>query len=76
MITATSFNRSGEAACVGRAEAERCAGTEIVLVAGEDAHGEAPSSVVDATGARLRVLREGAIPARALEAVAAGGRRG
>ncbi len=76
VITATSFNRAGEAACRTRAEAELCGGAAIALVAGEDAHGAAPSSVVDATGARLRVLREGAIPAHALEAVAAGGRRG
>ena len=76
VITATSFNRSGDAACATRAEAERCAGEALALVAGEDAHGAAPSSVVDATGARLRVLREGAISAQALEAAAAGGLRG
>jgi L-threonylcarbamoyladenylate synthase len=75
-ITATSFNRSGAPACATRAEAERCADAEVALVAGEDAHGAAPSSVVDATGARLRVLREGAIPAHALEAAVAGEPRG
>jgi L-threonylcarbamoyladenylate synthase len=76
VITATSFNRSGEAACSTRAEAERCAGTALALVAGADAHGAAPSSVVDASGARLRVLREGAIPAQVLEAALTGGTRG
>jgi L-threonylcarbamoyladenylate synthase len=76
VITATSFNRSGEPACGARADAERCAGETIALVAGEDAHGAAQSTVVDATGARLRVLRVGAIPAQALEAAAAGGMRG
>lgn len=67
-ITATSFNRSGEEPCRTRAEAERCADEAIALVAGEDAHGAPPSSVVDLTAGRLRVLREGAIPARALAA--------
>jgi len=67
-ITATSFNRSGGRPCETRAEAERCAGSEIALVAGEDAHGAAPSSVVDATGSAPRVLREGAISKRAIEA--------
>jgi L-threonylcarbamoyladenylate synthase len=72
VITATSFNRSGERACATRAEAERCADAAIALVAGEDAHGAAPSSVVDVTGGALRVLREGAIPTRALAAAARG----
>jgi L-threonylcarbamoyladenylate synthase len=75
-ITATSFNRSGDAACRTRADAERCADSEVALALGEDAHGAAPSSVVDATGARLRVLREGAIPARALAAAVPGEMRG
>jgi tRNA threonylcarbamoyl adenosine modification protein (Sua5/YciO/YrdC/YwlC family) len=72
VITATSFNRSGEPACATRAEAERCAHAEIALVAGEDAYGGAPSSVVDVTGGALRVLREGAIAARDLAAAATG----
>jgi tRNA A37 threonylcarbamoyladenosine synthetase subunit TsaC/SUA5/YrdC len=76
VITATSFNRSGGPVCTTRAQAERCADEAIALVAGEDAHGGAPSSVVDATGARLRVLREGAIPAHALEAAVSGEMRG
>ena len=68
VITATSFNRWGAAACATRAEAERCADDAVALVAGEDAQRAAPSSVVDATGRAPRVLREGAIPARAIEA--------
>jgi len=76
-ITATSFNRTGEPACATRAEAERCAGGAIALVLGEDAHAAAPSSVVDASGSAPRLLREGAISKRALEAaVNAGGMRG
>jgi L-threonylcarbamoyladenylate synthase len=76
VITATSFNRSGDAASATRAEAERCAGDTVALVAGEDAHGAAPSSVVDLTSGSLRVLREGAIPERALADAAAGEMRG
>jgi L-threonylcarbamoyladenylate synthase len=76
VITATSFNRSGAPACATRAEAEACANGEVALVAGEDASGAAPSSVVDASGAKLRVLREGAIPARVLEAALSGEVRG
>lgn len=75
-ITATSLNRSGDAPCRTRAEAERCAGTAIALVDGEDAHGAPPSSVVDLTSGTLRVLREGAIPARALADAVAGEMRG
>lgn len=76
VITATSLNRAGAPACATRAEAERCAGDAIALVAGEDASGAVPSSVVDASGERLRVLREGAIPKRALEAALLGEVRG
>jgi tRNA threonylcarbamoyl adenosine modification protein (Sua5/YciO/YrdC/YwlC family) len=71
-VTATSLNRSGAPACATRAEAETVAGGDVALLEGEDAHGAAPSSVVDASGARLRVLRAGAIDARALEAAARG----
>lgn len=45
-ITATSFNRSGDAPCATRAEAERCADAAIALAQGEDAHGAAPSSEI------------------------------
>jgi L-threonylcarbamoyladenylate synthase len=70
-ITATSLNRSGEPPCTTRAAAERCAGAEIALVAGADADGAAPSSVVDATGSAPRVLREGR---RAIEAASTSSR--
>jgi L-threonylcarbamoyladenylate synthase len=75
-ITATSFNRSGVAPCTTRAAAERCADADVALVAGVDAHGAAPSSVVDVRGEALRVLREGAISARALADAVAGDARG
>ena len=61
-LTATSLNRSGEADCYTRADAERLVAGAIPLVEGPDAGGEPPSSVVDATGREPRVLREGAIP--------------
>lgn len=68
-ITATSLNRSGEPDCRSRAEALRCiaaqgeaAGAGVALLAGEDAYGAAPSSVVAVLGPP-RILREGAIPA-------------
>ncbi len=75
-ITATSLNRSGEPACSTRAQAERCAGVEISLVAGIDARREAPSTVVDVTGEEPRVLRPGAISERAVAAALRGDPRG
>ncbi|MDX1650624.1 MAG: L-threonylcarbamoyladenylate synthase, partial [Myxococcota bacterium] len=65
-LTATSLNRSGAPPAGTRAEAEAvcAAGPEAPrLVAGPDAGGGAPSTVVDATGPRPVVLREGAIAA-------------
>ena len=67
-LTATSLNRTGEPACRTRAEARRCAGAEVPLVAGADAGGGVPSSVVDATGEQLAVLREGALSPAAIAA--------
>jgi L-threonylcarbamoyladenylate synthase len=71
-LTATSLNRAGEADCRTREEAARCARGEIPLVAGEDAGGCPPSSVVDATGAEPVVLREGAVSKAAIAAALAG----
>jgi len=72
-ITATSLNRSGEPAARTRAEAlALCAAAPgdagPALFAGEcpDAGGDAASTVVDATGPRLRVLRWGALGPSAL----------
>lgn len=69
-ITATSLNRSGDPDCRSRAEALRCigaqgeaAGAGVALLAGEDAFGAAPSSVVAVLAGPPRILREGAIPA-------------
>jgi L-threonylcarbamoyladenylate synthase len=71
-LTATSLNRAAAPACRTRAEAADCAGAEIRLVAGEDAGGGPPSSVVDATGAEPVVLREGAVSRAAIAAALAG----
>jgi L-threonylcarbamoyladenylate synthase len=68
-VTATSLNRSGEPPAAHRAEAERlCAGSgaPLLLWAPPDAGGSAPSSVVDCTGPRPRVLRAGALDPGAL----------
>jgi L-threonylcarbamoyladenylate synthase len=65
-VTATSLNRGGDPPARNRAEAGRVCRDEIPMVDGE-AGGEAASTVVDATSARLRVLREGAISRAALE---------
>ena len=73
-LTATSLNRAGEPDCHTRAEAARCAGAELPLVAGEDAGGGPPSSVVDATGAEPVVLREGAVSKAAIAAALGGAR--
>jgi L-threonylcarbamoyladenylate synthase len=68
-LTATSLNRSGEPDCTTRADAERLVGDTMPLMEGPDAGGEPPSTVVDATGVEPRVLREGAIPCRAIVGV-------
>lgn len=65
-ITATSLNRTGEPDCRSRAEALRCIAqgeAAVALLAGEDAFGAAPSSVVAVLAGPPRILREGAIPA-------------
>lgn len=70
-LTATSLNASGEPPAETRAAARAlCAASAAAsaprLLAGEDAGGGAPSTVVDATGAEPVVLREGAIATDAL----------
>ena len=65
-VTGPSLNRGGESPARNRTEAGSVCGDEIPMVAGEAGGGEA-STVVDATSARVRVLRDGAIPRDALE---------
>jgi L-threonylcarbamoyladenylate synthase len=71
-LTATSLNRSGAPPCATRAEAAAAAGRGLALVAGPDAGGAPPSTVVDATGDEARVLREGALSGAAIAAALAG----
>jgi len=61
-LTATSLNLSGAPECVHRGDAELLGGAAVPLLAGDDAGADPPSTVVDVTGARPRILREGAIP--------------
>jgi L-threonylcarbamoyladenylate synthase len=73
-LTATSLNRHGERPARTRAEATRLcrvgdADAPLLVDAGPDAGGSAPSSVVDCSGARPALLREGAIARGALERV-------
>lgn len=71
-VTATSLNASGAQGCSTRAEAEGLAATALALVSGSDAGGTAPSTVVDATGPRPRILRDGAIPRTELARILSG----
>ena len=71
-LTATSLNRHGEPPARTRAEAELACAADadapLVVGAGE-AGGQPPSTVLDLTGGRLRVLRWGALDAAALARV-------
>lgn len=68
-ITATSANRSGAPAPT-RAEAvqESFAGGLDLLLDGGETPGGAPSTIVDATGRDIVLVREGAIPFEAVRA--------
>jgi tRNA threonylcarbamoyl adenosine modification protein (Sua5/YciO/YrdC/YwlC family) len=59
-LTATSCNPSGQPAARTAAEARAYFGDRLLILP-EDAPGGAPSTIVDATGPILRVLRPGAI---------------
>jgi L-threonylcarbamoyladenylate synthase len=66
-ITGTSANRSGRPPLVGAAEVaeEFGEGVDLILDAGP-CPGGLPSTIVDVTGASLRLVRSGAIPPAAL----------
>jgi tRNA threonylcarbamoyl adenosine modification protein (Sua5/YciO/YrdC/YwlC family) len=71
-LTATSCNASGEPAARTRAEARRVCERDPgvrVIATGADAGSEAPSTVVDLTGPRPRVLRWGALGESALRPI-------
>jgi tRNA threonylcarbamoyl adenosine modification protein (Sua5/YciO/YrdC/YwlC family) len=73
-LTATSCNASGAPPARTRADARAVCGGDPrvrVIAEGEDAGGEAASTVVDVTGARPRVLRWGALGESALQPVLA-----
>jgi tRNA threonylcarbamoyl adenosine modification protein (Sua5/YciO/YrdC/YwlC family) len=70
-LTATSLNRHGEPPARTRAEVERLCAADpdaplVVDAEGGDAGGQPPSTVIDLTAARPRVLRWGALDAAAL----------
>ena len=67
-ITSTSANRSGCPPTAEPDEVESAFRTGVdLLIDGGRAPGGPPSTIVDATGARLRLIREGAIPWARLE---------
>ena len=73
-ITATSLNRSGEPPAATLATAQALCGEgpdepRLIDVEGAEAGGDAESTVVDATGNTLQVLRWGALPANEIEPV-------
>ena len=60
-LTATSANRSGEAAARTSEEAEEIFGSQLDGVVPGEAPGGLPSTVVDATVEPMKVIREGAV---------------
>lgn len=71
-ITATSFNRHGRPPAHHRGAALALAthdpaGPALLEASGPDAGGSLPSTVIDATGERPRVLRYGALPRERIE---------
>jgi L-threonylcarbamoyladenylate synthase len=60
-LTATSCNLSGQPPARTEAEARRYFEGQLDAIVAGDAPGGAPSTVLDATGPALRVLRQGAI---------------
>lgn len=71
-VTSTSANVSGEPPAKSAAEAARIfgAGVDLILDSGPSEAG-VPSTLLDLTGGRAVILREGAIPRASIEAVAA-----
>jgi len=67
-LTGTSANIAGEPSIETAAEAAAAVGSLVDLVLdGGRAPGDKPSTVVDVSSARLKVIRTGAIPREALE---------
>ena len=73
-VTATSANISGQPATADPAEVERTLGARIdLLLDGGATRGGAPSTIVDVTGAEMRLVRAGAIPWEKIQACLARG---
>ena len=72
-LIATSANTAGAPAPSGFVEVEEriVAAADMSLDGGETAHKQ-PSTVVDCTAAKLKIIREGAIPVDAINSAAAG----
>jgi L-threonylcarbamoyladenylate synthase len=66
-LSGVSANRHGEPPCRTAAEVARVLGEDVDLILdGGRTAGGAPSTIVDLTGERPRVVREGLLPAAAL----------
>jgi len=66
-VSGVSANRAGEPPCRTALEVSRVLGDDIDLILdGGRTAGGAPSTIVDLTGPRPRVLREGLVPAASL----------
>lgn len=61
-LAVTSANRSGAPDTTSAAEARAVFGDEVAVYLEGDSPGGVPSTVVDATGSELRILRPGPIP--------------
>lgn len=63
MLTATSANPSGQPAARTASEVERYFGDELnLIIDGGAAKSDQPSTVIDATGDEIKMIREGVIP--------------
>ncbi|MGC0249736.1 L-threonylcarbamoyladenylate synthase [Pseudactinotalea sp. Z1748] len=70
-LAVSSANRTGQPAALSAAEAAEQLGSAVSLyLDGGPATGQQPSTIVDATGERLRIVRQGAISAEELAQVA------
>jgi L-threonylcarbamoyladenylate synthase len=70
-LAVTSANRSGDREARSATEVQRVLGTRLdLIVDGGPSPSAAPSTVVDASGPRLTVLRVGAISSARIDAVA------
>jgi L-threonylcarbamoyladenylate synthase len=70
-LVSTSANHSGQTPCRSAREVGDVFGDELPIAGGEDAGGEAPSTVVSlAPGGALAILREGPISAGKLSEIA------